>query len=151
MVTPHEQLDKRFAELRPWVRRTARPPRGWVRAIRQALGMTTGQMAKRMAVSQPRINELEAAEQHGNITLTSLERAAEALGCRVVYLLIPERPLGETLKARATFVAARRLASVEQTMRLEGQEVSGKKRRQAALDDQVKTLLARPARLWDEA
>jgi predicted DNA-binding mobile mystery protein A len=150
MTTPYEQIDRRFSELRPWLSLAARPPRGWVRAIRDALGMTTGQMAKRMKVAQPRINELEKAEIHGAITLASMERAAEALGCRVVYVLIPTKPLGETLKARARMIAERQLSAVEQTMRLEAQEVTGDKSRDAAINAQAEKLLQRPARLWDE-
>jgi predicted DNA-binding mobile mystery protein A len=151
MIAPFEQLDKRFAELRPWTTRVARPPHGWLRAIRQALGMTTGQLARRINVTQPRINELEKAEVHGNITLHSLERAAEAMGCRVVYMLIPEKPLSDMLLARAQAVAERQLASVEQTMRLEAQEVGKGKRRQAELRQLTEALLRRPARLWDDA
>lgn len=148
MIKPHEQLDKRFLELQPWLPLTARPPHGWIRAIRQALGMKTGQMAKRMDVTQPRINELEKSEEHGSITLKSLERAAEALGCRVVYVVVPNRPLAETLKQRATVIAERQLSAVEQTMRLEDQEVGSARRRQA-LDDLANKLLQKPSRLWD--
>jgi predicted DNA-binding mobile mystery protein A len=150
MIAPYEQLDRRFDELRPWLSLATRPPRGWVRALRDALGMTTGQMAKRMRVAQPRINELEKAEVHGNITLASMERAAEALGCRVVYVLIPQTPLGETLKTRARLIAERQLSAVEQTMRLEDQEVTDSNRRQAAINAQAEKLLQRPARLWDD-
>jgi predicted DNA-binding mobile mystery protein A len=150
MVTPYEQLDQRFESLRPWISLITRPARGWVRAIRDALGMTTGQMAKRMNVSQPRISELEKAEVHGNITLASMERAAEALGCRLIYVLVPEKPLGETLRDRARTIAERQMSAVEQTMRLEDQEVANPKHRLAAINRQADTLLTRPARLWDE-
>ena len=36
-------LDQRFRTLRP-LAATQRPPKGWVRAIRDALGMTTAQL-----------------------------------------------------------------------------------------------------------
>ena len=101
MITPAEQLDRRFEELGPWIPLTTRPSHGWVKAIRQALGMTTSQLAKRLKVAQTRVSELEAAEVHRNITLKTLDRAAEALGCRVVYILVPARPLSETLHDRA--------------------------------------------------
>jgi len=151
MSNSDTQLDRRFAQMRPWMALTARPSRGWVRAIRDALGMTTGQMAKRMGVAQPRISELEKAEIHGSITLGSMERAAAALGCRLVYVLIPEKPLRETRKDRAQAIAERQLSAVEQTMRLEAQEVTDRTDRQATLNSQVEKLLQRPARLWDEA
>jgi predicted DNA-binding mobile mystery protein A len=149
MVTAWSQLDKRFSELRP-LAQAARPSRGWIRAIREALGMTTGQFAKRLGVRQPRIVELERGEAKGNITVKTLERAAEALGCRLVYVLVPEKPLADTIRQKAALVAERQLASVEQTMRLEAQEVTDKKQRTEAHELLVEKLLRSPARLWDE-
>lgn len=149
MVTQSEQLDRRFDALGPLARMT-RPSRGWVRAIREALGMTTGQLAKRLGVQQPRVIELERGEASGNITVQSLERAAEALGCRLVYALVPSEPLTDSLKRRASLLANRHLASTEQTMRLEAQEVIDETRRDASRRALVEQLLRRPARLWDE-
>jgi predicted DNA-binding mobile mystery protein A len=149
MVTPSSQLDKRFSELRP-LAQAARPSRGWIRAIREALGMTTGQFAKRLGVRQPRIVELERGEATGNITVKTLERAAEALGCRLVYVLMPEKPLADTIRQKAALAAERQLAAVEQTMRLEAQEVTDKKQRAEAYELLVEKLLRSPARLWDE-
>lgn len=100
-----------------------RPPKGWLRAIRDALGMTTAQFARRLGVSQPRIVKLEQAEIDGSVTLRSLERAAEALGCRVVYALVPHHSLAETIDERERTVARRRLESVAHTMALENQTV----------------------------
>jgi predicted DNA-binding mobile mystery protein A len=149
MLRASEQLDRRFAELKP-LSTAVRPPRGWIRAIREALGMTTGQFAKRLKVHQPRIIELEKGEASGNITVQSLERAAEALGCRLVYALVPRKPLSETIEQRALQVAERQLASVEQTMRLEAQGVTDKTARKKAKQQLADALLRRPARLWDE-
>lgn len=150
MVTSHAQLDRRFDELRPFIKAAARPSRGWVRAIREALGMTTGQLAKRLGVQQPRVIELERGEASGNITVQSLERAAEALGCRLVYALIPQKRLGLSIRERALLAAERKLQSVDQTMQLEAQGVTNKARQNEARKELVAALLRRPARLWDE-
>jgi len=150
MITPAEQLDRRFQELKPWLALTTRPPHGWVKAIRQALGMTTGQMAKRIKVAQTRVSELERAEEHGSITLKSLERAAQALDCRVVYLLVPNRPLSDTLSDRAHALAEHRLAAVERTMQLEDQAVSDSENRKKAIQQLAEDLLRKPGRLWDQ-
>jgi predicted DNA-binding mobile mystery protein A len=144
-----DQLDKRFQELGPFSK-AARPSRGWIRAVREALGMTTAQLGARMNVRQPRIVELEKAEVAGNITMQSLERAAEALGCRVVYALVPLKPLKSTLEERALQVAERQLSAVEQTMRLEMQEVDNDQQRDKTRRRLADDLLQRPARLWDE-
>jgi predicted DNA-binding mobile mystery protein A len=148
MATAHEQLDQRLAALRPLAEIT-RPARGWVRAIRETLGMTTRQLADRLGVSQPRIVQLEQSEAKGSITLDSLERAAQALGCRVVYALMPVKPLTDTIEERATLVAQEQLAAVEQTMLLEAQAVPNKTWQKEARQRLVKELLRRPARLWD--
>jgi predicted DNA-binding mobile mystery protein A len=150
MVAAYEQLDKRFARLKPLANEAARPSRGWIRALREAIGMTTGQLAKRLGVQQPRIIELERGEATGNITVKSLERAAQALGCRLVYALVPEEPLADTIRRRASVIADQQLASVEQTMRLEAQGVDDEALHQKAHQALVEKLLRRPARLWDE-
>jgi predicted DNA-binding mobile mystery protein A len=142
-------LDKRFASLRPLVM-NARPPKGWLRAIRDALGMTSAQFARRLGVSQPRIIELEQSEISGAVTLNTLQRAAEALGCRLVYTLVPEKPLTETVQERADLVAQRQLKAVEQTMRLEDQSVRDKTAAKDLHRQFVEELMRRPARLWDD-
>jgi predicted DNA-binding mobile mystery protein A len=142
-------LDKHFTSLRP-LTKTQRPPKGWLRAIRDALGMTTAQYARRLGVSQPRIVELEKSEQGGSVTLNTLQRAAEALGCRLVYVLVPERPLADVVRDRAKLIAERQSKAVEQTMRLEDQAVKDKKAARALREQAIEELLQRPSRLWIE-
>lgn len=142
-------LDSRFATLRA-LSQAQRPPKGWIRAIRDALGMTTAQYAKRLGVSQPRIVELEKSEQGGSVTLNTLQRAAEALGCRLVYVLVPERPLAEVVTNRAAEIAERQSRAIEQTMRLEDQAVEDNQAARALREQAIEDLLKRPARLWDE-
>ena len=143
-------LDNRFASLRAFSR-AQRPPKGWIRAIRDALGMTTALYAKGLGVSQPRVVELEKSEQSGGVTLNTLQRAAEALGCRLVYVLIPEQPLADVVTQRAAEIAERQSRAIEQTMRLEDQAVEDDRAAQALRAQAIEDLLKRPARLWDEA
>jgi predicted DNA-binding mobile mystery protein A len=142
-------LDSRFAALRPLLK-TQRPPKGWLRAVRDALGMTTKQLAQRLGVSQPRVVELEQSEANGTVTLNTLQRAAQALGCRLVYALVPEKPLADTVRERAELLARQRQAAVEHTMRLEDQAVKDRRAARALHDQIIEDLLQRPARLWDE-
>jgi len=144
------QLDQRFSAFRS-LKDVTRPGKGWIRAIRDALGMTTAQFAKRMGVSQPRVIAVEKAEISKAITLKTLERAAEAVGCRVVYALVPDRRLSDIVRERAEFVADRQVAYVEHTMRLEGQSIEDKAVGMKLRRQHVEALLRqRPARLWDE-
>jgi predicted DNA-binding mobile mystery protein A len=60
--------------------------------------MTMAQLARRLDVSQPRIVAIERAEVSGAISLATLERAAEALGCSLVYALVPRASLEKTVE-----------------------------------------------------
>lgn len=142
-------LDERFAALRP-LTNSARPPKGWLRAVRNALGMTTAQFAQRLGVSQPRIVELEQSEASGGVTLNTLQRAAEALGCRLVYALVPDRSLADTVRERAELIAERQSSAVEHTMRLEDQAVTSKQAGKDLRRQRIEDLMRRPARLWDD-
>jgi predicted DNA-binding mobile mystery protein A len=142
-------LDQRFTALRP-LARSSRPPKGWLRAIRDALGMTTAQMGRRLGLSQPTIVGFEQAEANGTITLHTLQRAAEALGCRLVYALVPEKPLADTVRERAELIAERQAGAIEHSMRLEDQAVHDRRVYKRLRRQAVEDLLGRPARLWDE-
>ena len=50
-------LDERFAIIGPATRFTP-PVRGWIKAVREALGITTAQLAIRMRIKQPSIIDL---------------------------------------------------------------------------------------------
>lgn len=103
-----------------------RPPQGWVKAIREALGMTTSQLARRLGVSQPAVVLLEQSEALGHVKLETLQRAAAALECRLVYALVPNQPLEHRVEARRREIAARQLAAVEHSMALENQAVESR-------------------------
>ncbi len=105
-----KHMDTRLAG---WRRlRGETPPRGgWLRAIRTALGISTGQLARRLGVAQQAIVKFEQNEAASKITLDSLERVAKALGCRVVYAVVPEKPLGVVRRARALASFRGRLGS----------------------------------------
>lgn len=139
-------LDRQLRPLRT-VDDLMRPERGWIRAIREAIGMTTGQFAKRLGVSQPRIAALEQAEANGVVSLKSLRQAAEALDCVLVYALVPKTSLDDMVKDRARAVAEQQLARTDQTMRLENQAVS-QQRLERAREDLAAELLRSDKRLW---
>jgi predicted DNA-binding mobile mystery protein A len=94
-----------------------------VKAIREALGMTADQLGRRMAVTKQRALELEESEARGAVTLESLERAAHALDCRLVYALVPRMPLDDIVQERATRLARKQLRATGHSMALEDQAV----------------------------
>lgn len=116
------RLDERLKQFGSAERYRA-PPRGWIKAIREALGMSTAQLAKRMRVRQPSIIDLQRSEEKGSIELATLRRVAEALDCSLVYALVPNKPLDTTIRERARTLLRQRRRPVEHTMLLEDQQV----------------------------
>lgn len=100
---------------------TPAPRSGWIRAVRDALGMSTSELARRVGLSKARISQIERAEQRRTLTLDTLERVAAGLGCRVEYVLVPHQPLDDMVGERARAKAAAEIAAVDHTMALEDQ------------------------------
>jgi predicted DNA-binding mobile mystery protein A len=124
----------------------APPVRGWIKAIRDALGMTTAQLAERMGIRQPSVVALEQSEVRGTIELATLRRVAEALDCTLVYALVPNQPLDTTIRERARAFARRQWRPVEHSMLLENQQVK-RKDSEAELEDIIRE--TNPRRFWE--
>lgn len=141
-----QSLDAVFKDIGPTAR-FERPVRGWIKAIREALGMSSAQLAKRLGIKQPTLTEIEQSELKGTIQLTTLRRVAEAMDCTLVYALVPKKSLEAIVREQARKVARRRLQSVEHSMLLEGQGVPHKsfEKRIDALASDIS-----PRALWDE-
>jgi predicted DNA-binding mobile mystery protein A len=142
-VRSRELLDSHFDEWRQ-LRGLARPPRGWVRAVREALGMSAAALAARLGTTPGAVTRLEQSEAADRIRLDTLRRAADALGCDLVYLLVPRRPLTAVVRDRARELAHQQIAAVEQTMRLEDQATG----RTSELEDQIAKQLLQRGGLW---
>ena len=138
-------LDERFEVLGP-VARYSSPVRGWIKAVREALGMTTAQLAKRLEIKQPSVVAIEQSEAKGTIELATLRRVAEALDCTLVYALVPDKPLEAAVRDRARAFLRQRRGPVEHSMLLEDQKVEGKDS-EARLDEIVRE--TNPRLFWD--
>ena len=144
-----KQIDKRLNIIQN-SEGLARPVRGWTRAIREALGMTTAQLGKRLGIRQASVVGLEKSEASKSITLETLERAAHALDCRLVYALVPRKPLAELVYERGHALAKRRLRSVSHSMALEDQAVDEEDEK-AHLERLVQELMSkRGSALWED-
>lgn len=106
----------------------ARPSRGWLRAVREAMGLTQQRVANAMKVKQQAIDKFESAEANDRITLRNLRRVADAMGCELVYALVPKHgTITELAEQRARDEATKRVRAVEHTMALEDQAVGNTK------------------------
>jgi len=148
-ASTRKQLDKRLNRLRN-SEALSRPPRGWIKAIREALGMTATQFGKRLGVSQSTALGFEKSEASRGITLDTLVRAARALDCHLVYALVPRKPLESLVQDRAGQLAKKRLWATSHSMALENQRVD-EADEQEHLERLVRKLLNQSgSALWED-
>lgn len=133
------------------VARLGRPASGWIHTVRTALGMSGAALSKRLGGGRTMAANLERYEREERVTLKNMREAAEALGCRFVYAIVP--PEGQTIEslveAQARSRAARVLRNVNVHMGLEGQQL-GQEDARAELDRLTRELMQQPSRdFWD--
>ena len=141
------QLDAQLRQLAR-VREVKRPDSGWLRTIREALGMSMRQLADRVGLTKSAIAALEKREAEGRITLESLSRMADAMDSEVVYFVIPRRSLQDTMRTHARELARGIAEEVDGTMALELQRTSVERREQL-IDDLTEEILSKESKLWD--
>lgn len=152
LIQQQKMIEKKLA---PWMdlRVFAVPPSGWLKAVRGALGLSAAQLARRMGINQASLTRLEAREGQGTVTLESLEKAARAMNCRLIYAIVPDNnydSLDAILRERARMAALRILAPIGHTMKLEQQGVGAQETEEHAreLADELRAKL--DPRLWDD-
>ncbi len=123
----------------------ARPQQGWLKTIREFLGMTTTQLAKRLEISQPRIIAMEKNER--NVKISTMERIADTLNCDFSYAFVPRENIDDIIYNQAKKKAKKILNKVNKNMGLENQL--------AKTDDLLKDIIeelldGNIARIWDE-
>lgn len=119
------QLQQMDALLKTWkaTQLSVRPKSGWVRAIRESLGMSAAAFARRLGMTPVGVRKLESAEASDAITLASLRKLAQALDCELQYALVPRTSLVQQVKNRAETVAREHLRPIAHSMALEDQAV----------------------------
>ncbi len=126
------------------------PPEGWLCTARKALQMSGAQLARRLGVSRAQVSKTEKKELSGSITVKTMQQMAEAMGCRFVYTIVPEKTVDDIIKARARKKAR---AIVERTnghMALEGQTLSNQQMLFELERLQKEMLNKLPADFWDD-
>lgn len=144
------QLQQMDALLETWraEQLSARPRSGWVRAIRESLGMSAAAFARRLGMTPVGVRKLESAEASDAITLASLRKLAQALDCELQYALVPRTSLVQQVKDRAETVARERLRPIAHSMALEDQALQGQQNK-LQLELAIKDLIEGSRReLW---
>jgi len=144
-----EQLDATLRRLSKTLD-TPRPSRGWLRAVREALGMSSKQLAGRLGVAPPRITALEKGELSGTVTIKKMQEAANALNCEFYYAFIPQKSLTETVRQQARKLAAHRFRRVSHSMLLESQQLTPSEQKKILEAEVEKIIRDMPKELWED-
>lgn len=144
-----KQLDKKLNKLKPLLKMGV-PTEGWIRAIREGLGMTLEELGSRVGLDKSRVYRIEHAEVNGDVKLSTLRKMADGLEVKFVYGFVPEQTLEDVVREQAIKIAKKRLSRIDHSMKLEQQGIS-EEERQEALDDLMdKILIEEPKNFWDQ-
>jgi predicted DNA-binding mobile mystery protein A len=146
--TIRQQLAKTIKQQRPKVIPML-PNKGWIAALRSALGMSQRQLGERVGMKQQMIDRIEKAEPTGNVTIKQLRNVAEGLGCVFVYGIFPEESLEKLVEDRAREKSLKLLNEVGHSMLLEDQDVSEKEKNEILQDMIDKVMNESSRKLWD--
>ncbi len=97
---------------------------GWLKTVRKAIGMSGSQLANRLGVTKGRVSQAESAELTGSATLKSMQNMAQAMNCRFVYAVIPEKEIERVIRDRAVLKAKEQIKAASTQMALEAQALS---------------------------
>lgn len=142
-----EQLDNKLSILREFSVQGLTSI-GWIKTIREALGMTSKDLAYRVGVNQSRISHMEQAEVEGNIKISTMKKIADALEMDFVYAFVPRTSLNEMVREQAKKLALKKMERLDHTMRLEMQELSSEEKEKALKDMIDRILIDELKDLW---
>jgi predicted DNA-binding mobile mystery protein A len=90
--------------------------------------MSQEALATRLHIAKPSLAKLEKNELNETISIGKLAEVARAMDCQLVYALVPNTTLDQTVHKQAEQVAAKALGYVAATMDLEDQSVGPDRR-----------------------
>jgi len=119
-----------------------------LRDIREAVGMTQKQMAKRLKVSQSAISQIE--ENRETSSLGTILKIAQTLGCEIMGAAVSKESLESIIKKRAEIAAQKTLNRTFATMAMEKQTPSDDAYKYQ-LKKLIEELIENPGpELWEE-
>lgn len=144
-----EQVEKSLSNFQEFVYKPA-PKTGWIRTIRNVLGMSSSALAKRLNCSRSNISTIEQREIKNNISLNTLKQVAEAMDCKLIYFIVPNESFDAILEKQAQLIAKKRIKSVNHSMMLEQQGLTKEQLKQQENNLVQELLQGDPKNLWND-
>ena len=126
------------------------PPIGWIKAIRNGIGMSMEQLGKKLSITKQGVMDIEKREKEGAITIKSMQESAKAIDMQFVYGFVPKAgSLEQMIETRALEMATKIVERTSTTMKLEDQ-ANSKERIEKAIKERAKEIINKtPKILWD--
>jgi predicted DNA-binding mobile mystery protein A len=126
------------------------PPIGWIKAIRNGIGMSMEQLGKKLSITKQGVMDIEKREKEGAITINSMQEIAKAIDMQFVYGFVPNAgSLEQMIETRALEIATKIVERTSTTMKLEDQ-VNSKERIEKAIKERAEEIINKtPKILWD--
>lgn len=140
-----QQLDRRLTELQlPNI-----PHNGWIRTIRKSLGMSQEQLAKKLNITKQALSRIEKAEKNRTVSVSTLYRIAEVLGCEVKIIFTPKKSFEEYIKEKATNVARNIVGMTNKHMHIENQDTNEDFQDKRIMELALEMIKSGDKRIWD--
>ena len=126
------------------------PPIGWIKAIRNGIGMSMEQLGKKLSITKQGVMDIEKREKEGAITIKSMQEIAKAMDMKLIYGFVPnEGDLEQMIETRAIEMAKKIVERTSNTMKLEDQ-ANSKERIEKAIKERASEIINNtPKILWD--
>ena len=144
-----QQLNEKMLQL-SGMQHVIVPPIGWIKAIRNGIGMSMEQLGKKLSITKQGVMDIEKREKEGAITIKSMQEIAKAINMQFVYGFIPDAgSLDQMIEMRALEMAKTIVQRTSTTMKLEDQ-VNSKERIEKAIKERAAEIINKtPKILWD--
>ena len=144
-----QQLNSKMLAFAP-LQKVALQPTGWIKAIRNAIGMSMLQLGKKLSITKQSVQDIERREKDGSISIKALREAARALDMQLIYGFVPnDGSLEALIDRKAKELATQIVQRTSNSMKLEDQENS-KQRIEKAIEERATIIKNEmPKTLWD--
>ena len=144
-----QQLNEKILQL-AGMQQVIIPPIGWIKAIRNSIGMSMEQLGKKLSITKQGVMDIEKREKEGAITIKSMQEVAKALDMQFVYGFVPNTgSLEQMIELRALEMATKIVERTSTSMKLEDQ-ANSKERIEKAIKERATEIINKtPKILWD--
>ena len=144
-----QQLNEKILQL-AGMQHVIVPPIGWIKTIRNGIGMSMEQLGKKLSITKQGVMDIEKREMEGAITIKAMQEIAKAMDTKFVYGFVPNAgSLEQMIETRALEIAKTIVQRTSTTMKLEDQ-VNSKERIENAIKERATEIINKtPKILWD--